>query len=255
MNRHLFISTILMIAVSVCFSQQYGSFKDSRDGKVYKTVKIGNQVWMTKNLDVSTFRNGDPIPQAKTDEEWIKAGKNGQPAWCYYNNDSKNSTNCGKLYNWFAVNDPRGLAPSGWRIPTESDWKRLETYLGNGFKENGWQANKPIALQLKNSFGWGSDGRTKDVNGNNSSGFSCNPCGMRAGNDGYFGGGPTSLESKYGFGLSSFIWFSTVVSSSPNGVSNNSAFGSFMSYDSNSSGGCTIFPKYHGASVRCIKDK
>lgn len=65
-----------------------------------QTVTIGTQVWMTKNLDVVTFRNGDPIPQAKTSEAWKKAGESKQPAWCYYNNDPANGAKYGKLYNW-----------------------------------------------------------------------------------------------------------------------------------------------------------
>lgn len=93
-------------------------------------VKIGTQVWMKKNLNVDKFRNGDPIPEAKTDQEWTRAGKNKQPAWCYYHNDSRNGDTFGKLYNWYAVNDPRGLAPEGWHIPSEKEWIKLVDYLG-----------------------------------------------------------------------------------------------------------------------------
>jgi uncharacterized protein (TIGR02145 family) len=95
-----------------------------------QTVTIGTQVWTTKNLDVSTFRNGDVIPQASTDEAWEAAGGNKQPAWCYYDNDSANGTKYGKLYNWYAVNDPRGLAPEGYHIPTDEEWTVLIDYLG-----------------------------------------------------------------------------------------------------------------------------
>ena len=95
-----------------------------------QSVIIGKQVWMSKNLDVSTFRNGDPIPEAKTEEEWRKAGENKQPAWCYYESKPLNGMKYGKLYNWYAVNDPRGLAPAGWHIPTEDEWKVLVNYLG-----------------------------------------------------------------------------------------------------------------------------
>lgn len=66
-------------------------------------VKVGDQIWMGRNLDVSTFRNGDPIPYAETDEEWEEAGENGEPAWCYYDNDPENGEKYGKLYNWYAV--------------------------------------------------------------------------------------------------------------------------------------------------------
>ena len=76
-----------------------------------QTVTIGDQVWSTKNLDVATFRNGDSIPQAITKKEWKEARKKQQPAWCYFENDPANGEKYGKLYNWYAVNDSRGLAP------------------------------------------------------------------------------------------------------------------------------------------------
>jgi uncharacterized protein (TIGR02145 family) len=106
------------------------SIAKDADGKVYKTVVIGTQNWMAENLNTSKFRNGDPIPEAKTDEEWKKAKDNEQPAWCYYNNDSELGERCGKLYNWHAVIDPRGLAPNGWHISTKYDWTILCDYLG-----------------------------------------------------------------------------------------------------------------------------
>jgi uncharacterized protein (TIGR02145 family) len=91
-----------------------------------QTVTIGTQVWTTKNLDVSTFRNGEIIPEAKTNIEWEAAGKNRQAAWCYYNNDSTNGTKYGKLYNLYAVWDIRGLAPNGYHVPTSEEWEVLE---------------------------------------------------------------------------------------------------------------------------------
>ena len=95
-----------------------------------QSVTIGTQTWTTKNLDVATFRNGDAIPQAKTNEEWKAAGKNKQAAWCYYRNDPKNGAKYGKLYNWYAVVDTRGLAPAGWHVPTDEEWTVLSTFLG-----------------------------------------------------------------------------------------------------------------------------
>jgi len=128
----------------------------------YKSVKIGIQTWMSVNLNVSTFRNGDPIPQAKTDEEWKKAGDNEQPAWCYYDNDPANGAKYGKLYNWYAVNDKRGLAPVGYHVPSDAEWTKLENYLGD-------DAGK----QMKSTSGW------EDNNGTNSTGFSGLPGGLR----------------------------------------------------------------------------
>jgi uncharacterized protein (TIGR02145 family) len=92
-------------------------------------VQIGTQIWMTKNLDVSKFRNGDPIPEAKTDEEWVKAGENKQPAWCYYENNPANGAKYGKLYNWYAVSDARGLAPVGYHIPGTLDSLSILAYV------------------------------------------------------------------------------------------------------------------------------
>ena len=93
--------------------------------KTYGTVKIGIQEWMVENLNADRFQNGDLITEVKTDEEWEKAGKEGKPAWCYYANDPENGKKYGKLYNWFAVNDKRGLAPKGWHIPTKAEFETL----------------------------------------------------------------------------------------------------------------------------------
>lgn len=101
------------------------SNNNKRNDKNNGTVTIGSQVWMTKNLNVDKFRNGDPIPQAKSEEEWKVAIENKQPAWCYYDNNPANGVKWGKLYNWFAVNDSRSLAPKDYHIPTDSEWTTL----------------------------------------------------------------------------------------------------------------------------------
>ncbi len=94
------------------------------------SIKIGAQVWQAENLNVDRFRNGDSIPEVRSEEEWVAAGKRGEPAWCYYDNDAENGKKYGKLYNWYAVNDSRGLAPEGWHIPTDEEWTILIDYLG-----------------------------------------------------------------------------------------------------------------------------
>jgi|GEM_PF-3158788 len=107
----------------------------------YNSVSICCQTWMTKNLDVSTYRNGDQIPNVTNNAEW-QALTTG--AYCYYNNDSTTyAATYGKLYNWYALNDPRGLAPEGWHTPSNFEWTTLSNCLGGDavsggpLKENG----------------------------------------------------------------------------------------------------------------------
>jgi uncharacterized protein (TIGR02145 family) len=141
----------------------------------FKSIKIGIQTWMTENLNVSSFRNGELIPEAEKAEEWKKATTEQKPAWCYYNGDSVNGRKYGKLYNWYAVNDSRGLAPQGWHIPVDDEYSVLIIYLGGSHTYN------EIAPKMKSKSGWESNGQ-----GNNSSGFSSLPAGGRNG-DGKFG--------------------------------------------------------------------
>jgi uncharacterized protein (TIGR02145 family) len=176
-------------------------------------VIIGAQVWMTKNLEVSTFRNGDPIPQAASDEAWELAGKNKQPAWCY------NGEHYGKLYNWYAVNDPRGLAPEGWHIPSDKEWTALEKALGE----------KP-AKKMKSTWGWHNKG-----NGTNSSGFSSLPGGHRS-----YGGYFVNV-GKYGY------WWSAKSSDTGYVVTRHLGYSTGGLYRDDGA-------KMRGLSVRCVKD-
>jgi uncharacterized protein (TIGR02145 family) len=143
---------------------------------VTNEVNIGQQVWMSENLNVDKFRNGDPIPEVKTDEEWENAGNNEQPAWCYYTNDPANGDKYGKLYNWYAVRDPRGLAPEGWHIPRYEEWEVLVKYLGG---------DVAAGLKMKNPSGWTNAGELgtkiniKSDQGTNETGFSGLPGGYR----------------------------------------------------------------------------
>jgi len=127
------------------------------------SVKIGSQIWMSKDLDVDTFANGDPIPQAKSTEEWKNALDKQTPAWCYFDYDPSNGIKYGKLYNWYTVNDPRGLAPKGWHVPSDIEWNTLGEQVGGLDK---------AAVALKSTSGWDDNG-----NGTNSSGFSGLPGG------------------------------------------------------------------------------
>ena len=98
------------------------------DAGKYAVVSIGNQKWMLKNLDVTHYRNGDRIPQVKDPTQWANLTTG---AWCWYNNDSAFGAIYGRLYNWYAVNDPRGLAPTGWHISSNEEWDTLSLFLAN----------------------------------------------------------------------------------------------------------------------------
>jgi uncharacterized protein (TIGR02145 family) len=97
------------------------------DGNTYLPVTICNQTWTKSNLNVSHYRNGDEIPQVTDPTQWANLTTG---AWCYYNNDPANGAIYGKMYNWYAVNDPRGLAPQGWHVPTDTEWNTLIYCLG-----------------------------------------------------------------------------------------------------------------------------
>lgn len=185
------------------------------------SVKIGDQIWMVKNLNVDKFRNGDPIPEAKTDDEWIKAGEDNQPAWCYYKNDSTNGADLGKLYNWYAVNDKRGLSPAGWHIPSDTEWKTLIDYLGG---------EEIAGREMKSRKGW-----ELDDNSPNSSGFTGLPGSWR------------SPWGEFAFSGTDACWWSTTECDTNNAFDRSlTAFFTFVQTDSTS--------KACGLSVRCIKD-
>ena len=181
-------------------------------------VTIGKQTWTTKNLDVTKYRNGDAIPQVQDKNAWAKLTTG---AWCYYENKTANGTNYGKLYNWYAVNDPRGLAPKGYHIPTDAEWTILTDYLGG----------ESIAVtKMKSTSGWDNNG-----NGTNTSGFAGLPGGFR-GYDGNF-----DLVGAYGTWWSSSE-FNTFYAWSRSLSTNN---GNVYRNDSN---------KQDGFSVRCLRD-
>jgi uncharacterized protein (TIGR02145 family) len=118
------------------------------------SVTIGTQEWTTHNLDTTQFRNSDLIPEAASYEEWEAAAENQSPAWCYYQNDPHNGASFGKLYNLYAVNDPRGMAPEGWHIPYLEDWETMINFLGDNANEqlkggDDWQPDQEMASFLQ----------------------------------------------------------------------------------------------------------
>jgi uncharacterized protein (TIGR02145 family) len=140
-------------------------------------VKIGDHTWSDKNLAVATFRNGDAIPEAKTAEEWKKALDAKTPAWCNYDFDPAKGEKYGKLYNWFAVNDPRGLAPAGWHIPKTTE------YLNFTAAQGGYEKKEEMTKNIKAAGAWGEQPAA------NSTGFSALAGGSHSLEDGFVGEG------------------------------------------------------------------
>ena len=103
------------------------SLSKMNPANTYSDISICNQLWMNRNLDVSTYRNGDPIPEVSNPALWATLTTG---AWCYYDNNPANGAIYGKLYNWYAVTDSRGLAPAGWHVPSHTEWNILENCLG-----------------------------------------------------------------------------------------------------------------------------
>ena len=186
------------------------------------SVMICNQVWMQKNLAVSSYRNGDPIPHITDATQWANATTG---AWCWYNNDSATyAIVYGKLYNWYAVNDSRGLAPLGWHVASDAEWKTVSTCLGGDAVAGG-------KLKEAGTVHWVSPNTGAD----NSSGFTALP------------GGARSYTGSFSFaGTDGYFWTSTQFSAGNAWNRHLLNTGSNLSSD--------IVNEPSGFSVRCIKD-
>ncbi len=204
------------------------------DGNTYQTVTIGTQCWTTKNLEVTTYRDGTPIPQVTDPTAWANLTTG---AWCYYNNNSANGTTYGKLYNWYAVAGiydaaslsnaalRKQLAPAGYHVPTDAEWTTLTTFLGGA-------AVAGDKMKETGTTHWTSP----NTAATNSSGFTGRPGGCRLYNSGTF----------FYIGVDGYWW-----SSSENGTANAwfrylySNYGPALRYDNK---------KSLGVSVRCLRD-
>jgi uncharacterized protein (TIGR02145 family) len=163
--------------ISHC-SDTAGNYSSDIDGNIYRTVKIGNQVWMAENLKVTHFNNGEPIPQANINLWYdMYLGLCEPTSFCAaYKDNPENKDIYGLLYNWYAINDSRGLVPVGWRVPDIFDWYELIEFLGG---------DNLASQKLKSKTGWNSGNGTDEV------GFTVLPAGIRMsslGNDKYLGG-------------------------------------------------------------------
>ena len=204
------------------------AISDEVDGVTGKnSVKIGTQVWKIKNLNVSRYRNGDSIPQVKGKNAWayLKTG-----AWCYYNNDPATGAIYGKLYNWYAVNDPRGLAPVGWHVPSDAEWTALSNFLG-GDAVAGGKMKSTGTIEAGTGLWY-----APNADATNSSGFTGLPGGNR-----YYDGTFSSI-SLYG------TWWSSTENGS------DYAWFRYLSYDGGSIKKEDYLSKNYGLSIRCLKD-
>jgi uncharacterized protein (TIGR02145 family) len=220
--KKLSILSLCLLIATISSAQSVG-IGISATAATYPSVTICCQTWMTKNLDVTTYRNGDPIPQVTGKPEW-RALTTG--AWCYYNNDPAMGAIYGKLYNWYAVNDPRGLAPAGWHIPIDFEWTILSKCVGGDAVAGAALKESGTALWVPTNAG-----------ATNSSGFTALPGGYRN-----IGG------TYYTVGNGGKFWSATAAESRP-------SF-SWYRYLFN---GNSIFQKTNnnmqdGYSVRCVKD-
>lgn len=156
-------------------TQETGTVTDI-DGNVYQTVKIGNQWWMAENLKVIHYRNGDALTNVTDSTDWSRLFTG---AYCSYDNDEGNVSNYGRLYNWYAVNDSRNIAPAGWHVPTDEEWKQLEMYLGMNQSETDdtdWRGTTEGGkLKETGTIRWNSP----NTGANNEYGFSALPGGYR----------------------------------------------------------------------------
>ena len=200
----------------------------SYQGYDYATVLIGDQCWFAENLRSENYDNDDPIPAGLSDSEWSSTTSG---ATAVYGESASNLETYGRLYNWYAVDDVRGLCPSGWHVPTDAEWMTMEMALGMSESEansTGWRGTDQ-GTQMKTTYGWNGGG-----NGTNSSGFSGLPVGYR------------SIDGNFSSAGNGGNWWS----SSPDG---SDAWSRYL-YDDDESVFRGVNYLRFGFSVRCVRD-
>ncbi len=188
------------------------------DGNFYPSIILGTQEWMQQNLQVTKYRNGQALINAVTNSSWNTT--NG--AYGIYGGSNVNNTNYGKLYNWYAVNDSRGLCPTGWHVPTTIEWATLENYLGG---------TSVAAGKLKTVDGW----NTPNLGATNESGFTGLPGGYRF------------TDGTYWYNLQIAQWWTST------NANTTIAHASRLYYQNEGVINST-YDKKIGSSVRCLKD-
>jgi len=231
MKRFPFALLSLLLVVSSCRKEVSDGLQSCPltvsdiDGNVYNTVQIGTQCWTQSNLKVSRYRNGDNIPTGLNNSAWENTTSG---AYAIYNNDPANNGLYGKLYNWYAVSDSRGICPTGWHVPSDAEWTTLTTFLGGESVAGG--PMRSTATQ-PTPGGW----TAPNTGATNSSGFTGLPGGYRAPGGGF--GVLGSLGSWWSSSVagSGSAWYRDLYFANAN---------AFRDYD------------FHriGCSVRCARD-
>jgi len=198
------------------------------DGNTYDIVQIGDQIWMAENLKVTKYRNGDAIIPVTSNSIWSSTTSG---AYCAYNNVESNTVSFGYLYNWYAVNDNRNIAPEGWHVPSDEEWEKLAQFISddNGGYSKDWDNWNYVGAHLKSTSGWILGNGTDDY------GFTGLPAGARDNNGnfdmlGYVGCFWSASEYDTGNAWSRDL----------------SYYDSYLR--------CNYFSKGNGFSVRCVRD-
>lgn len=235
--------------ISFATEQLSGPVISDIDGNIYHTITIGTQVWMAEDLKTTRYRNGDLIPNITDGNEWINLTSG---ASCNYDDPLTAeifdySIFNGKFYNWYAVNDSRNIAPSGWHVPSDAEWTTLINYLENNGSQD---VSKSMAARSH----WRSLNRElTDLASNNSSGFTALPAGCRVTHNFTVDGSGTTIWWTSGlfFGIgNSANWWS---SSESNGNVSSLYLSLFDIYNPNPALVTNTY-KMDGFSVRCVKD-
>ncbi|MEO8761171.1 MAG: fibrobacter succinogenes major paralogous domain-containing protein [Bacteroidia bacterium] len=237
--------SLLFILISSCKktptptpANETGTVTDI-DNNTYKTVKIGNQWWMAENLKTKTYRNGTTIKTLTTSDPDSVWAQTIIGHLCEFDKNDDNGKLYGLLYNWYAVTDTNNIAPAGWHVPSDDEWKTLEMYLGmsqaDADKVNWRGDNEADKLKVAQSLNWASYG---SVWSTNESGFSA------------LAGCCRLFDGKWGNpGVTNTgFWWSTT-----NHASDNEAWFRYLDYK-NSNVFRYHVAKSYGMSIRCVKD-
>lgn len=240
----LLMTVLTFILTSSCSKSNDGSNSTSGgtvtdiDGNVYHTVTIGTQVWMVENLKTTKYRNGDPIANVSATWASLTTGE-----YCWYNDDATTyKATYGGLYNWYAVNDSRNIAPSGWHVPTSAEWTTLINYVTANLGTSG---SVDKALAAKTYWASSTDTGTigNDLSKNNTTGFAALPGGFREA--GVFRG-----ASYFGYWWGNTAFNDDVYDAWAHELS----YGSGAHEDGHAVYDCYSTDKRNGFSVRCIRD-